>query len=117
LFFLIFFLPRGPCCSPFPVPSNLCPLDQSKQLTLLTHETSPRHRRPPPSNTHNSLTPGSVTAVGSDGPGPVDGNPGVRECRTGPGRPSVMDPSSVTDGRSEFIYMIIYMISLLCGYY
>jgi hypothetical protein len=43
-----------------------------------------------------------------DGPGPaprmaspVGGNPGVRECRAEPGRPSVMDPSSVTDGRSE----------------
>jgi hypothetical protein len=33
-------------------------------------------------------------------------NPGVRECRAGPGRPSVTDPSSVTDGRSEFIYKI-----------
>jgi hypothetical protein len=30
-------------------------------------------------------------------------NPGVRECRAGPGRPSVTDPSSVTDGDSEFI--------------
>jgi hypothetical protein len=30
----------------------------------------------------------------------------IRECRAGPGRPSVTDPSSVTDGRSEFIYKI-----------
>jgi hypothetical protein len=29
--------------------------------------------------------------------GPVGGTPGVRECRAGPGRPFVMDPSSVTD--------------------
>ncbi len=29
--------------------------------------------------------------------GPVGGNPGVRECRAGPDRPSVTDPSSVTD--------------------
>jgi hypothetical protein len=28
---------------------------------------------------------------------PVGGNPGVRECRAGPGRPSVTDSSSVTN--------------------
>ncbi len=31
--------------------------------------------------------------------GPVGENPGVQECRAGPGRPSVTDPSSATDGR------------------
>jgi hypothetical protein len=41
--------------------------------------------------------PGTPTA------GPVDGNPGVRECQAGLGRPFVTDPSSVTDRRSEFI--------------
>jgi hypothetical protein len=41
--------------------------------------------------------PGTPTA------GPVGGNPGVWECQAGPGRPFVTDPSSVTDGRSEFI--------------
>ncbi len=30
----------------------------------------------------------------------------VWECRAGPGRPSVMDSSSVTDRHSEFIYKI-----------
>jgi hypothetical protein len=30
-------------------------------------------------------------------------NPGVQECRAKPSRPSVTNPSSVTDGRSEFI--------------
>jgi hypothetical protein len=29
-------------------------------------------------------------------------------CRAGPGRPSVTDPSSVTNGHSEFIYMICF---------
>jgi len=31
--------------------------------------------------------------------GPVGENPRVRECWAGLGRPSVTDPSSVTDGR------------------
>jgi len=31
----------------------------------------PRHRRPPSSNIHNSLTPGSVTTVGGAEPSPV----------------------------------------------
>ncbi len=38
--------------------------------------------------------------------GLVHGNPELWECRAGLGRPSVMDPSSVTDRRSEFIYII-----------
>ncbi len=106
----------------FTVPSSKQPLPSgAKQATYTTHswDFRPCHHRPPPPNTHNSLMPGSVTAVGGAGPGPigllwwtrpdtpmagpVGGNPGVRECRAGPDRPSVTNPSSVTDGRSEFI--------------
>jgi hypothetical protein len=35
--------------------------------------------------------------------GPVGGNLGVQECRARPGQPSVTNPSSVTNRRSEFI--------------
>ncbi len=39
--------------------------------------------------------------------GSIGGNPGVRECQAGAGRPSVMDPSSVTDERSELKCRIV----------
>jgi len=54
--------------------------------------------------------PGQAQLAFYDGPSPAPPTAGlvggVQECRAGPGRPSVTDPSSVTDGCSEFIYMM-----------
>jgi hypothetical protein len=74
------------CCSPFPVPNNLCPVEQSKQLTLLTHETSAPATTALPRQTH--------TTVLRRAPSQPWG------CRAGLGQPSVTDPSFVTDGRT-----------------
>jgi hypothetical protein len=85
----------------FTVPSSKQRLPSgAKQATYTTHswDFRPRHRRPPPPNTHNSITSGFVTAVGGAGPGPVGllwwtrlGTPHGgwltgRECWAGPGR-------------------------------
>jgi hypothetical protein len=51
-------------------------------------------------------TPCTVVSVGGN-PGVQGARPVFRECRAGPGRPFVTDPSSVTDRRSEFIYKIV----------
>jgi len=100
----------------FIVSSSKQPLPSgAEQATYTTHswDFRPRHRAPP--NTHNSLTPASVTAVGVPGQaqspfcdrpglappmtGSIDENLGVRECRAGPGQPPVTNPSSITDRR------------------
>jgi hypothetical protein len=69
----LFLPPQGSML--FTVPSSKQPLPSgAKQATYTTHSWDfrpRRHRRPPLPNTHNSLTPGSITAVGGPGLGPV----------------------------------------------
>ncbi len=153
MFFKNLFLPRGLCCSPFPISSNLCPLEQSKQLTLLTHETfAPATTAAAvaalPRQTHTTLlrrassqpwgVPGRARSTFCDGPGPTPprratNRPGVpgraRSILTRimpgfvtavggvrPGPVGLTDPSSVTDRRNEFIYMI-HVITCNCFCY
>jgi len=83
----------------FTVPSSKQRLPcGAKQATYTTHSWDFR-RRPPPPNTHNSITSGFVTTVGGAGPSPVGflwrTRPGTphggrltgRECWAGPGWP------------------------------
>jgi hypothetical protein len=95
----------------FTVPSCKQPLTSALSSKASNLQYSLMRLPPPPPSPspakHTQLSyAGLRHSRGGVGPGPVDANPGVRECRARPGRPSMMDPSSVIDGRSEFIYKI-----------
>jgi len=115
--FLNSFSPQGSVL--FTIPSSKQPLPSgAKQATYTTHswDFRPCHRRPP-RQTHTTLlrqalsqpwgVPGRARSAFCDGPGSAPPTAGDWPAGSAePGPVGLMDPSSVTDRRSEFMYMI-----------